>query len=89
MSSAGVAPFAPFPNGGSGSAAIAVSVVFNSSQQLSAVRIKSEIDTYALYKVFKQYDNSVYELGLDYGGIETEQTWTCRRGEEVRIADHL
>jgi hypothetical protein len=49
----------------------------------------SEIDTYTLYKVFKQYNNSVYELGLDYGGIETEQTWACRRGEEVRIANHL
>jgi hypothetical protein len=49
----------------------------------------SEIDTYTLYKVFRQYNNSVYELGLDYGGIETEQTWACRLGEEVRIAHHL
>ena len=49
----------------------------------------SEIDTYTLYKVFKQYNNSVFELGLDYGGVQTVQTWDSRRGEEVRIAKHL
>lgn len=44
----------------------------------------SEIDKHALCAALRKFNNDAYSLGLDYGGVETEQNWCCRHGEEVR-----
>lgn len=46
-----------------------------------------EIDKHALLTVMRKYHNSAYSLGLDYGGVEIEQCWMTRRGEEVSVAN--
>lgn len=44
----------------------------------------SDIDKHALCNVMREH-NGAYSLTLDYGGFDLEQTWACRRGEEVCI----
>ncbi|KAF2993586.1 hypothetical protein E8E13_000514 [Curvularia kusanoi] len=47
-----------------------------------------EIDKHALLTVMRKYHNSAYNLGLDYGGVETDdQSWMTRRGEEYLVCD--
>lgn len=49
----------------------------------------SEIDKYALCAVMRKFNNGVYTLGLDYAGVEIEQTWCARQGEEVCASSHV